>query len=103
METVLTTDNHARPRFGNACAGVGYPVDAAPAFPTNADTADRSFGVAGLIDPQATFTGLEQRSGHALPFTRGYPLAFKTKLESGRHAQSGMRELQTRFSAIKCS
>ena len=65
---MLTTDDHAWPRFGNACARVGYPVDAAPAFPANADTADRSFGVAGLIDPQATLTGLEQSSSHALPF-----------------------------------
>jgi len=86
---MLTTDDHAWLRLGNACARVGYPVDAAPAFPANADTADRSFGVAGLIDPQATLTGLEQSSSHALPFMRRYQLAFKTKLKSGRHIQSG--------------
>jgi hypothetical protein len=85
----LTTDDHALPRFGNACARVGDPVDAAPAFPANADTADRSFGVAGLIDPQATLTGLEQSSSHALPFKGRYQLAFKTKLKSGRHVQPG--------------
>jgi hypothetical protein len=86
---MLTTDVHAWPRFGNACARVGYSVDAAPAFPANADTADRSFGVAGLIDPQATLTGLEQSSSHALPFMGRYRLAFKTKLKSGRHVQPG--------------
>jgi hypothetical protein len=86
---VLTGHDHAWPRFGNACTRVGYPVDAAPAFPANADSADRSFGVAGLIDPQTTLTGLEQSSSHALPFMGRYRLAFKTKLKSGRHVQSG--------------
>ena len=86
---MLTTDDHAWPRFGNACARVGYPVDAAPAFPANADTADRSFGVAGLIDPQATLTGLEQSSSHALSFMGRYQLAIKTKRKSGRHVQPG--------------
>jgi hypothetical protein len=86
---VLTTDDHAGPRFGNAGARVGYPVDAAPAFPANADSANRSFGVAGLIDPQATLTCLEQSGSHALPFMRRYRLAFKTELKSGRHFQRG--------------
>jgi hypothetical protein len=89
VQTVLTTDNHAGPRVGNACARVGYPVDAAPAFPANADSADRSFGVAGLIDPQATLTGPEQSSSHALAFMGRYRLAFKTELKSGRHVQLG--------------
>jgi hypothetical protein len=84
----LTTDDHAWPRFGNACARVRDPVDAAPAFPANADSADRSFGVARLIDPQAALTGLEQSSSHALPFTRRYRLAFKTKFKSARHVQA---------------
>jgi hypothetical protein len=86
---VLAADDHAWPRFGNACARVGHPVDAAPAFPANADTADRSFGVAGLIDPQATLTGLEQSGSHALSFMCRYRLAFKTELKSGRHVQPG--------------
>jgi hypothetical protein len=86
---MLTTDVHAWPRFGNACARVGHSVDAAPAFPANADPADRSFGVAGLIDPQETLTGLEQSSSHALTFLGRYRLAFKTKLKSDRHVQPG--------------
>jgi hypothetical protein len=86
---VLTAYDHAWPRFGDACARVGYPVDAAPAFPANADAADRSFGVAALIDPEATLTGLEQSSSHALTFKGRYQLAFKTKLKSGRHVQPG--------------
>ena len=86
---MLTVDDHAWPRFGNACTRVGYPVDAAPAFPANADSADRSFGVAGLIDPQATLTGPEQSSCNALPLITRYQLAFKTKLELGRHVQLG--------------
>jgi len=88
-QSVLAADDHAWPRFDNACARGGYPVDAARAFPANPDTADCSFGVAGLVDPQATLTGLEQRSSHALPFMGRYRLAFKTKLKSGRHVQSG--------------
>jgi len=85
----LTGHDHAWPRFGNACTRVGYPVDAAPAFPANADSADRSFGVASLIDPQTALTGLEQSSSHALPFMGRYRPAFKTKLKSGRHVQPG--------------
>jgi hypothetical protein len=84
----LTADHHAGPRFGNACARVGHPVDAAAAFPANADSADRPFGVASLIYPQATLTGLEQSSSHDLPFTRCYRLAFKTEFKSGRHVST---------------
>ena len=67
----------------------GTPVDAAAAFPANADSADRSFRVAGLIDAQATLTGVEQSRSDALPFAGRYRLAFKTELESGRHVQPG--------------
>jgi len=86
---VLATYDHAWPRNGYAGARVGYAVDAAPAFPANADAADRSFCIAGLVDPQATLAGLEQGGSHALPFTRRYRLAFKTELECGRHVQRG--------------
>lgn len=95
---MLTTYDHSRPRFGDARARVGNPVDAAAAFPANADSADGSFGVAGLVDPQATLAGIEQGSSDALPFMRRYRLAFKTKFKSGRHVPSG-RDRETRFSA----
>jgi hypothetical protein len=86
---VLTTDDHSWARFGKACARVGRSVDAAPALPANADTADRPLGVAGLVDPQTTLTGFEQSSSDALPFTSRYRLAFKTEFKSGRHVQLG--------------
>jgi hypothetical protein len=82
---MLTTDDHARPRFGHACTRIRRPVDAAPAFPTNADAADRSLRVARLVDSQAALAGLEQRRSDALPFASRYRLAFETELESGRH------------------
>ena len=86
---MLTTYDHSWPRFGDARARVGNPVDAAAAFPANTDPADCSFGVAGLVDPQAALAGLEQSGSDALPFMRRYRLTFKTKFKSGRHVPSG--------------
>jgi len=68
---LLAAHDHSWSGWGHAGSRIREAVDGAAAFPTDADAAHGTLGIARFIDAKATLACREESSRDALPFARG--------------------------------